>query len=116
MLRVDDYAKIRLADRDGMSIREIAKTFHHSRRKIREVLAQPQPTPYTRTRPPPAPVLGTFHQVIDAILAADEDAPPRQRHTAMQDFRRLRDEHAYTGGYDQVRRYVARHRRSHKET
>jgi transposase len=116
MLTVDDYAKIRLAHRDGMSIREIARVFEHSRRKIREVLAQPQPTPYTRTKPPPAPVLGAFHQAIDAILAADEDAPPKQRHTAMQVFRRLRDEHAYLGGYDQVRRYVARHRRSHKET
>jgi hypothetical protein len=103
MLTVDDYARIRLAHRDGMSIRQIASTFHHSRRKVRQVLAQPQPTPYTRTKPPPAPVLGIFHQAIDAILAADEDAPPKQRHTAMQIFRRLRDEHAYTGGYDQVR-------------
>src|SRR4051812_40873006 len=116
MLKVDDYAKIRLAHRDGMSIRQIASTFRHSRRKVREVLAQPQPAPYTRTKPPPAPVLGSFHQTIDAILAADEDAPPKQRHTAMQVFRRLRDEYSYQGGYDQVRRYVASHRRSHKET
>src|SRR5437764_1696267 len=116
MLSVDDYARIRLAHRDGMSIRQIANTFHHSRRKVREVLAQPQPTPYTRTKPPPAPVLGALHQAIDAILAADADAPPKQRPPAMQVFRRLRDEHAYPGGYDQVRRYVGRHRRSHKET
>jgi transposase len=116
MLTVDDYAKIRVAHRDGMSIREIARVFGHSRRKVREVLAQPQPTPYTRTKPPPAPVLGSLHSIIDAILAADEDAPPKQRHTAMQVFRRLRDEHAYQGGYDQVRRYVGKHRRSHRET
>jgi transposase len=116
MLTVDDYARIRLAHRDGMSIRQIASTFRHSRRKVREVLAQPQPTPYTRAQPPPAPVLGAFHQAIDAILAADADAPPKQRHTAMQIFRRLRDEHAYPGGYDQVRRYVGTHRRSRQET
>ena len=116
MLMVDDYAKIRLAHRDGMSIREIAETFGHSRRKVRAVLAQPQPAAYTRTKPPPAPVLGSFHQSIDAILAADEDAPPKQRHTAMQIFRRLCAEHSYQGGYDQVRRYVTKHRRSHKET
>src|SRR4051794_32433274 len=116
MLTVDDYAKIRLAHRDGMSIRAIAKTFQHSRQKIREILAEAQPTPYTRTKPPPAPVLGSFHQAIEAILAADADAPPKQRHTAMQIFRRLRDEHAYPGGYDQVRRYVGKHRRSRKET
>ena len=106
MLTVDDYATIRLAHRDGLSIREIARTFHHSRRKVREVLAQPQPLPYTRTKPPLAPVLGDWHPTIDAILAADEEAPPKQRHTAMQVFRRLRDEHAYAGSYDQVRRYV----------
>jgi transposase len=116
MLTVDDYAKIRLAHRDGMSIRAIARTFGHSRRKVRQVLAQPQPTPYTRTKTPPAPVLGTFHGVIDAILAQDEQAPPKQRHTAMQLFRRLRDEHAYPGGYDQVRRYVQKQRRDHRET
>src|SRR5437764_14906265 len=116
MLSVDDYARIRLAHRDGMSIRQIANTFHHSRRKVREVLAQPQPTPYTRTKPPSAPVLGSFHQAIDAILAADEDAPPKQRHTAMQIFRRLRDEHDFTGGYDAVRRYIGKHRRDHRET
>jgi transposase len=104
MLTVDKYAKIRLAHRDGMSIREIARAFHHSRRKVREVLNQSQPVPYTRSKPPPAPVLGSFHASIDAILAADEDAPPKQRHTAMQIYRRLRDEHAYSGGYDQVRR------------
>src|SRR3954453_9220629 len=116
MLTVDDYARIRLAHRDGMSIRQIASTFHHSRRKVRAVLAQPQPTPYTRTQPPQAPVLGALHRAIDAILAADADAPPKQRHTAMQVFRRLRDEHAYPGGYDQVRRYVGKHRRSRRET
>src|SRR5262249_23633431 len=108
MLTVDDYGAIRRAFRDGMSIREIAPTFGPCRRKVREVLATPQPKPYPRTQLPPAPVLGPFHAVIDALLAQDEDAPPKQRHTAMQLFRRLRDEHGYQGGYDQVRRYVGR--------
>jgi len=43
MLTVDDYGTIRRAFGDGMSIREIARTFGHSRRKIRETLANPQP-------------------------------------------------------------------------
>ena len=111
---MDDYGKIRLAHRDGMSMREIARTFHHSRRKVRTVLAQPQPRPYTRSKAAPAPRLGSFHAIIDSILAVDENAPPKQRHTAMQIFRRLCAEHAYTGGYDQVRRYVSKHRRDHK--
>ena len=116
MRTVDDYAKIRLAHRDGMSIREIARTFGYSRRKVRAVLASPQPQPYTRSKPPPAPVLGPFHAAIDAILAEDEQAPPKQRHTAMQVFRRLGAEHGYQGGYDQVRRYIGRVRRNHHET
>jgi transposase len=116
MLTVDDYGTIRRAHRDGMSIREIARAFGHSRRKVREALAEAQPKPYTRTGPPPAPVLGPFHAAIAAILAEDESAPPKQRHTAMQVFRRLRAEHGYPGGYDQVRRYVGRHRRERRET
>jgi transposase len=116
MLTVDQYATIRRAHRDGMSIRDLARTFHHSKRKIRQILREPQPRPYTRSKPPPAPVLGSFQTVIDAILQADERAPPKQRHTAAQIHRRLCQEHGFSGGYDQVRRYVARQRRNHRET
>src|ERR1044071_5720565 len=100
MPRVDDYAKIRLAHRDGMSIRDIARTFQHSRGRAPQALGRAEPKPYTRSKPPPAPICGAFHPLIDAILAADEAAPPKQRHTAMQVFRRLRRDHHYPGGYD----------------
>ena len=40
MLTVDDYGKIRIAHRDGMSIRAIARTFEHPRRKVRAILAE----------------------------------------------------------------------------
>ena len=116
MLTVDDYTRIRIAHRDGMSIRAIARTFEHSRRKVREILANAQPAGYARAKPKPAPVLGSFHAVIDSVLAGDENAPPKQRHTAMQLYRRLRDEYRYGGSYDQVRRYVATHRRDRRET
>jgi transposase len=110
MRTVDDYAKYRTAHRDGLSIRQIARTFHVSRHKVREALASPEPKPYTRIQPPPAPVLGPFTGRIDQILREDRDAPPKQRHTAAQLFRRLRDEHGYPGSYPPVRRYVAAHR------
>ena len=116
MLTVDDYGAIRRARRDGMSIRQIARTFHHTRRKIRQVLAHAEPTPYTRTHERPAPVLGPFQAVIDQILTDDEHAPPKQRHTAMQVFRRLQSERGYPGCYGQVQRYVRRHRARHQET
>jgi hypothetical protein len=56
--------------------------------------------------------LGPVESIIDQILSEDEDAPPKQRHTAAQLFRCLRDEYGYRGGYVQVRRYVRGHRRS----
>ena len=116
MLTVDDYARIRRAKRDGSSVRAIARTFHHSRRKIRQVLQNPEPTPYTRQKEPYAPKLGPFKAVIDQILADDRHAPGKQRHTAVKIYRRLRDEHGYQGGYDQVRRYVGKKRRRQRET
>jgi hypothetical protein len=97
-----------------MSIRRIARDLGHSRRKIRQVLGESQPIPYTRTRPPQAPVLGPFHSIIEQVLESDQQSQPKQRHTAMQIFRRLRDEHDYRGGYAQVQRYLVRHRRSHR--
>ncbi len=116
MLTVDDYGQIRRAYRDGLGIRAIARTFHHSRRNVRKALAGPEPQPYTRARDPAAPKLGPFKAIIDQILAEDEQAPRKQRHTAAQIFRRLRDEQGYTGGYDQVRRYLGGHRRRRIET
>ena len=76
--------------------------------------AEPHPEPLTRNRF--APLLGPVQAVIDQILVDDETAPPKQRHTAAQVFRRLRDEHGYRGGYAQVQRYLRKHRRRHQET
>ncbi|MEI7902102.1 MAG: IS21 family transposase [bacterium] len=117
MLKVEDYGVIRRAHRDGMSIRSIARKFRHSRRKVRDALSAPEPQPYTRAKQRDAPLLGRFKPVIDQILADDEQAPRKQRHTAMQVFRRLLGEpHHYGGGYDQVRRYISGHRQRHEVT
>ena len=115
MLTVDEYGRIRRAHRDGMSIREMSRTFRHSRAKIRQVLAEPEPRPYVRARLH-CPKLGRFHGVIDQILVDDETAPPKQRHTAMQVFRRLVTEDGYRGGYDAVRRYIGKQRRRRRPT
>jgi len=116
MLTVEDYGRIRIAHRDGMSIRQIARRYGHSRQKIRQVLQESEPRPYTLRQGRPAPRLGPYKALIDQILAEDEQAPRKQRHTAAKLYRRLRDEEGYVGGYDQVRRYVAKHRRDHRET
>ena len=114
MLTVDDYGAIRRAHRDGMSIRRIARDLGHTRITVRKALKNPEPAAKVRDRP--APKLGPFQAAIDQILKDDESAPPKQRHTAAQVFRRLRDEHGYPGGYAQVQRHVRRHRRKGEET
>jgi transposase len=116
MLTVEEYCKIRIAHRDGMSIRQIARRFNHSRRKVRQVLAESEPRPYTLREDRPAPRLGPYKGLIEQILAEDEQAPRKQQHTAAKLYRRLRDEHGYGGGYDQVRRYVGRRVRDRRET
>ena len=117
MLTVEDYGRIRRAHRDGMSIREIARKFHHSRYKVREVLqGGGEPQKYRRRETQSFPKLALVVDRIREILTADESEPPKQRHTAMRLFERLRDEHGYTGGYDTVRRFVKQHRGKHRET
>lgn len=116
MLTVEEYCKIRIAHRDGMSIRQIARRFNHSRRKVRQVLVESEPRPYTLREDRAAPRLGPYKAWIEQILAEDEQAPRKQQHTAAKLYRRLRDEHGYAGGYDQVRRYVGRIVRDRRET
>jgi transposase len=116
MRTVDDFAALRQAHRDGMSIRQIARHFGVGRDTVRKALQHSQPPPYTLSQPRAAPTFGPFHALADAILQADEQAPPKQRHTASQLFRRLRDEYGYTGCYDQVRRFVQERHRQRRET
>jgi transposase len=116
MVTVDEYGRIRRAHFvDGLSIKALARQFHHSRRKIREILAMPEPKPYLRLNPPPS-ILDPFKPIIDGILQADEQAPRKQRHTAAKLHRRLHQEHGYAGSYDRVRLYVRSHGRQRRET
>jgi transposase len=116
MLNVDDYLQIRLLHRDGVSAREIAKRLGHGRDTVKKALVEAMPRGYTRTRPATRPKLGAFTAVIDQILERDHAAPRKQRHTAHRIFERLREEHGYLGGYDQVRRYVGTHLKKERET
>jgi hypothetical protein len=115
MLTVFQYGDIRRAHRDGMSIREIARNVRHSRRKVRQILAEAEPRPYTRRsrRPRRCSVLSIASSTPSWRTT---NSSPKQRHTAMQVYRPLRDEHSYQGSYDQVRRYIGQHRREHRET
>lgn len=116
MLKVDDYGAIRRARRDGKSIRQIARELNHSRNTVRKILGQAEPDPIPQKRQRNAPQLGPFLPLILQILKDDESAPPKQRHTAAQIYRRLCLEHQYQGSYSQVRRHVQTHRRNSAET
>lgn len=116
MRTVDDFARIRQAHRDGLSSRQIAKQLGIGRDTVRKALRHAEPPPYTLAQPRSAPVFGPFRPFVDEILAADETAPRKQRHTATQIYRRLIAEKGYTGKYDQVRRYLRQRRLDRRET
>jgi len=116
MLTVDHFGRIRQARRDGLTIRQISEQFGHSSKTVLKALEESEPKPYTLKQARQAPVFGSFRTVVDAIVAADAQAPRKQRHTAAQLFRRLRAEYGYTGGYDQVRRYLQERQLDRRET
>ena len=88
------------------SRRAAARLFGIDRKTVDKCLAFSAPPGHRQETPRAKPKLGPFLGVIDAILAADINAPPKQRHTAKRIWERLRDEHGYAGGYDRVKEVV----------
>ena len=73
---MEEYGRIRRAHRDGMSIREIAREFHHSRYKVREVLrGEGEPQKYRRRETQDFPKLAQVLDRIREILKVDESCP-----------------------------------------
>lgn len=106
------YEQIRRAhDREGLSIRALAKRFGVHRRDVRRALMSPVPPP--RKRPErAAPKLDAWKPLIDLWLAEDRGAPRKQRHTGRRVWQRLVLEHGAEVGESTVRRYVAEVRRA----
>src|SRR6187397_2554359 len=116
MKGVELYAQVRYAVQiEGLSRREAARRFGIDPRTVSKMLAFSVPPGYRRSRPAARPKLDPFTGIIDAILAADEARPKKQRHTAKRIFERLRDEHGYCGGITIVKDYVLSHRLRHRE-
>lgn len=116
MFTVDLYARIRLAHRDGLGIRALARKFGCSRQSVRRALMHAEPPGYQQSQDRPAPKLDPFKPIIDQILLDDQKAPPKQRHLATQIFERLVAEHGYQGSYYPVQRYLRLKRQSQQET
>jgi hypothetical protein len=90
MTKVAEIERIRWAHfREGVSLRELARTFHHSRRTIRRALADPGPWSYRRERPVKDPVMGSVAEIVRRWLEEDLGRPRKQRHTAKRIWERL---------------------------
>jgi transposase len=117
MYGLDNYAAVRrFVFVEGHSEREAARVFGLARKTVAKMCRFSAPPGYQRTKPVERPTLGPFVGVIDAILEADKQAPPKQRHTAQRIFERLKAEHGYAGGYTVVKDYVREQRISSRET
>ncbi|GAA2287133.1 transposase [Streptomyces ruber] len=105
------YAAIRQDHRlHGMSGRALERKHGVTWRTVRKALdAQwPEPRKPQRRR---ETRLDPYMPLVDGMLRADLDAPPKQRHTAKRIFDRLLEEYgARDVSYGMVRAYVARRR------
>jgi transposase len=115
MRTVDDYEAIRRAYfLDGLSIREIARNLHHSRRLIRKAIAQAEPDGYKLTKPRPAPVLAPYKPKIEELLDQSDKLPRKQRYTAHKIYLLLKKA-GYQGSEGGVHNYVCQRRKIRKK-
>ena len=111
--RVEQFELIRRdRDREGLSIRGLARRHGVHRRAVREALLSPVPRAKRSPVGRPAPRLGPYRAVIDEWLLADRDAPRKQRHTARRIYQRLVDEHGADVAESTVRQYVRSRKRA----
>lgn len=76
---MENYAAVRqFVFIDGKSRREAARFFGLSRDTVARMCRFSAPPGYTRTKAPLKPKLGPFLAVVEAILAADKQAPAKQ--------------------------------------
>jgi transposase len=93
----------------------MAGVFGVDRRTVDKMVAFSVPPGYRRTKPVRRPKLDGFTGIIDQILEADKDLPKKQRHTSKRIFKRLRDEHGFTGGITIVKDYIFAARQRQRE-
>lgn len=112
MIEVEDIEQIRRAYfRDGLSIREIGRTLHHSRRVIRRAIESADPGAYRLVQERPAAVLGPWKEKIDALWEESQRMPRKQRYTARKIYQELQKD-GYAGSEVTVSRYVGQKRQA----
>lgn len=100
---------------EGLSKRGAVKRFGISWHTLQKILNHAEPPGYQQKRPRAKPKIEAFLPIIAEILTADQKAPRKQRHSAKRIFDRLKDEHAFTGGYTIVKDAVRSWKQSQKE-
>lgn len=104
--KVQLYEQIRVAhEREGLSIRALARRFGVHRRDVRAALVSAVPAP-RKVAERRAPKMDEFKPIIDGWLEADRSLPRKQRHTARRVWQRLVGEHGADVGESTVRKYV----------
>ena len=105
MLNVETIRKVRLANRDGKGIREIARLLNLSRNTVRSIIRSGITDQKYERSEQPRPKLGSFVERLSEWLKEDGDKPVKHRRRAQILFEQLQRE-GYDGGYDAVRRFV----------
>ncbi len=92
----------------GWSERRIARELGFARETVRKYLREDSDTVprYRLTQPRAKPVIDAVLPLIRQWLADDTQQPRKQRRTAHQIWRQLRDEHGFTGAESTVRHVV----------
>jgi DNA-binding transcriptional MocR family regulator len=71
---------------DKKSLRQIAEELGVARKSVRKAIESAEAETYKLSTPRPAPILGPYKGRIDALLAENEQLPPKQRYTSHKVF------------------------------
>jgi transposase len=114
MISVNDRECIRRAYFvEHKSIREIAKELGHSRKTVRKALEAAEASSYTLQEQRPAPILGSYKELIDRLLDQNQKMPRKQRYTTHKIYEQVQAA-GYTGSESGVRGYIAQKRKEKK--
>lgn len=115
MFTMSQINHIRDLHKCGYSISEISKETGADRKTVSKYLKMDDFSPEPPVSESKESILDPFKPVIAEWLAADGNHWEKQHHTANRIYDRLRKEHAYTGSYSTVRRYMRKLKTQKKE-
>lgn len=101
---------------NGHSKREACRKFNLHWDTLKKMLAHPQPPGYTRSKPKSVKKIDRVLPILHRWLEEDGKAPPKQRHTSQQIYRRLVKEHNFDGRLTIVKDAVRAWRKVNAQT